>query len=465
LWVPAKATAVELQEGLIVADKFRLVRELGRGGMGSVWLADHMALDIPCAVKFVDKEQAESRPDARVRFEREAKAAAQLRSPHVVQILDHGVWQGIPYIAMEYLEGEDLAHRLERNGRLPYDEILRIVSQVARALSKAHAAGIVHRDLKPENIFLTRDEEGEIAKVLDFGIAKRSTMALGDSGTKTGSLLGTPFYMSPEQAGGVKGIDYRSDLFSLSTIVFQCVTGHLPFYSEGLGEILGKIMYEALPVPSATASVPPGFDAWWAKAAARRPVERYQSVKELVDSLARVLGMDGTLEIPALAPRVPPLGMPDVAAFTSQAPEAEPMQAPTMALGTMSANLEPVARTFEPEPMNGKRRKVVIGSAATLAGLAIGAFIAVRAVRTHPVQPAAPVARSATVVAVPEPPAVPPAAAPAPSASAAPAPSAEPTVAAPSAAKHEKPGPAVQPRPAKKTSPGPTAPGRRDFGI
>jgi serine/threonine-protein kinase len=458
-----KATAVELQEGLIVADKFRLVRELGRGGMGSVWLADHMALDIPCAVKFVDKDQAENRPDTRIRFEREAKAAAQLRSPHVVQILDHGVWEGIPYIAMEYLEGEDLAHRLDRNGRLPYEEILRIVSQVARALSKAHAAGIVHRDLKPENIFLTRDEDGEIAKVLDFGIAKRATMALGDSGTKTGSLLGTPFYMSPEQAGGVKGIDYRSDLFSLSTIVFQCVTGRLPFYSEGLGEILGKIMYEALPVPSAVASVPPGFDAWWAKAAARRPAERFQSVKELVDALARVLGMEGTLEIPALAPRLPALSTPDLSAFTSRPPETDALQAPTMALGTMSANLEPVARTFKPEAANGKRRKLVIGFVAAVAGLAIGVLVAARSMRTQPVHPAAPPTPSAALLAM----SVSAPVTPAPVVSAEPtaAASADQAASAPPVPKHGKPGPAVQPKPTKKTTPGTTGTARRDFGI
>src|SRR5882672_5832447 len=126
--------------------------------MGSVWLAEHTGLDTLCAIKFIDKEGQNS-PEMRQRFEREAKAAAQLRSPHVVQVHDHGVWEDTPYIAMEYLEGEDLAHRLDRVGRLSRAETSRIVSQVARALTKAHAAGIVHRDLKPENIFLVRDEE------------------------------------------------------------------------------------------------------------------------------------------------------------------------------------------------------------------------------------------------------------------------------------------------------------------
>ena len=201
---------LQLTEGLRVADRFRLVRLLGQGGMGSVWLADHLALDIPCAIKFIDREPNSA--DARRRFEREAKAAAQLRGQHVVQILDHGVWEGVPYIAMEYLEGEDLAARLERLGRLAHGQTARIIAQVAKGLGRAHAAGIVHRDLKPENIFLTKDGDDDVVKVLDFGIAKRSQTSLSEAGTKTGSLLGTPFHMSPEQARGVKGIDHRSDL-------------------------------------------------------------------------------------------------------------------------------------------------------------------------------------------------------------------------------------------------------------
>src|SRR5215469_13038388 len=156
---------------VVVAGRFRLNRQLGRGGMGSVWHATHLGLDVPCAVKFIEGEIA-ALPEAQARFEREAKAAAQLRSPNVVQILDHGVYEGLPYIAMELLEGEDLGKRLSRIGRMPPYELVRIVNQVTRALAKAHAMGVVHRDLKPDNIFLVRDEDREIAKVLDFGIAK-----------------------------------------------------------------------------------------------------------------------------------------------------------------------------------------------------------------------------------------------------------------------------------------------------
>ncbi len=179
-----------LTPNLVIADRYRLERQIGRGGMGSVWLAHHMGLDIPCAVKFIEGEYA-ALPEAQARFVREAKAAAQLRSPHVVQILDHGVWDGTPYMAMELLEGEDLGKRLTRLGRMPPQDVCVIITQVTRALTKAHGAGIVHRDLKPDNIFLVHDDDREIAKVLDFGIAKAQG-AIDGSNTKTGAMLGTP---------------------------------------------------------------------------------------------------------------------------------------------------------------------------------------------------------------------------------------------------------------------------------
>src|SRR5262249_4136608 len=156
----------------VVAERFRLIRQLGAGGMGAVWLAQNMGLGIPCAVKFILGEPS---PEMRARFEREARAAAAVRSPNVGHVLDGGILDGTPSMAMEYLEGEDLAHRLKRCGTLSLPETAFIMGQVARALSRAHTAGLVHRDLKPENIFLVRDEDREVAKVLDFGIAKDNT--------------------------------------------------------------------------------------------------------------------------------------------------------------------------------------------------------------------------------------------------------------------------------------------------
>jgi serine/threonine protein kinase len=281
---------MQLAADVVIAERFRLTRQLGQGGMGSVWLATHLALDIPCAVKFIEGEIAQL-PEAQQRFEREAKAAAQLRSPHVVQILDHGVFQGTPYIAMELLDGEDFGKRLQRIGRMAPPDVLRIVGQVCRALTKAHGVGIVHRDLKPDNIFLVPDDDREIAKVLDFGIAKATGSGIDGSNTKTGAMLGTPYYMSPEQAQGIKAVDQRSDLWSLAVIVFQALTGRLPFESEALGDLLVRIIVAPVPMPSHfVQDLPTTFDRWWEKASQRDPAARFQSAREFGDSLAIAFG-------------------------------------------------------------------------------------------------------------------------------------------------------------------------------
>jgi serine/threonine-protein kinase len=313
---------VELREGAVIANRFRLVRQLGRGGMGEVWAAQHTSLDIPCAVKFIHAESA-NRPEVRARFEREAKASAQLRTPNVVQILDYGVWENTPYIAMEYLDGEPLNARLKRRGRLDPHETFRIIAGVGKGLSKAHQAGIVHRDLKPENIFLVPDDGQEVAKVLDFGVAKETTAL--DSNTATGALLGTPYYMSPEQAQGTKAIDHRADLWSLAVVTFRCLTGELPFKSQALGDLLIKIVTHPVPVPSHVFSgVPDGFDAWWAIAAERDPAKRFQSAKELVEALGLALNVS----VPAtLGAGTPMPGMPPVQALSSQTMATQPHEA------------------------------------------------------------------------------------------------------------------------------------------
>jgi serine/threonine-protein kinase len=286
----------------VIAARYRLVRTLGVGGMGSVWLAHDLLLDSACALKLIDDDKARTE-EVRVRFAREAKVAAQLRGAHVVDVFDHGEWEGVPYIAMEFLDGEDLGTRLDRTGVLDAESTHRIVAHVARALARAHALGIVHRDLKPENVFLVNGDEGEIAKVVDFGIAKHDAYSLRDKATKTGSFLGTPYYVSPEQARG-KSTDHRSDLWSLGVIAFQCLTGRPPFESEALGELMGLILYEDLPMPSArNPALPAALDDWWRKAAAREREERFQSAKELSDALGVALGLDHLLAVPAIAPR------------------------------------------------------------------------------------------------------------------------------------------------------------------
>jgi serine/threonine-protein kinase len=215
-----------------------------------------------------------------------------LRSFHVVQVLDHGVDRGVPFIAMELLEGESLAARLERLTRLSPADAAWIFTHIARALSRVHEAGIVHRDLKPGNIFLIRNDEEEVAKVLDFGIAKTSGASLLDStggaATRTGVVLGTPHYMSPEQVAGGQGVDYRSDIWSMGVMGFECLVGRRPFEAESLGGIVLAICTRELPVPSHVEEVPPGFDEWFALACARDPTARFASAKEAAAELRRI---------------------------------------------------------------------------------------------------------------------------------------------------------------------------------
>ncbi len=271
--------------------------------MGSVWLAHDQSLDSQCAIKLVDPDKALNE-EVRVRFEREARAAAQIRGAHVVDIFDHGVCEGTPFIVMEFLEGEDLGARLERAGRLDVLETYQIIGQVARALVRAHAAGIVHRDLKPENIFLVPGDEHEVAKVLDFGIAKHEQYSLAGKTTKTGSFMGTPYYMSPEQARG-KNIDWRSDLWALGVIAFQCLTGHPPFESDALGELMGMILYDSIPrLTAQNPNLPVALDKWWEQAVARDREQRFQSAKEFADAFGLAI-LARQVAVPSIAPRAP----------------------------------------------------------------------------------------------------------------------------------------------------------------
>jgi serine/threonine-protein kinase len=283
----------------LVAGKYQLVRLIGRGGMGSVWEARHVSLGTPSAIKFIESEYADSQ-EARSRFDKEAKAAATIQSKHAIQIFDHGMTDdGKPYIVMELLQGEPLDKVIDR-GPLSLQETARIIQQVCRGLARAHERGIVHRDLKPENIFLvkTPDDDEPIAKVLDFGIAKIQSKNSGlTSSTKTGAVLGTPFYMSPEQARGLRNVDYRADIWSLGVIAFRCVTGKLPFDGESVGDLLVKICTAPIPVPSQVAAslgirgLNPSFDAWFMRALEREPERRFGSVTELSDALCFAAGI------------------------------------------------------------------------------------------------------------------------------------------------------------------------------
>jgi len=279
-----------MQVDSILAGKYRLLSQIGRGGMGAVWKAEHLDLRAPVAIKLMDPALAAGL-EAAGRFLREAQSAAVLRSPHVVQILDYGVdaETQIPFIAMELMEGESLAARLERVQRLSPVAAARIVTHVARALTRAHEAGIIHRDLKPGNIFLVRNEDDEIAKVLDFGIAKSTAaMLTGHPATQSGSVLGTPYYMSPEQISGSRELDFQTDLWAVAVIAYECLSGRRPFESSTLGALAIDICTRRPPLASSFAAVPRDFDTWFDRATEREPSRRFGSARELADEFRRV---------------------------------------------------------------------------------------------------------------------------------------------------------------------------------
>jgi serine/threonine protein kinase len=291
-------------EGQTVGGKYKVGRLVGSGGMGTVWLGHHIQLGTRVAIKFIRPQFAE-RADARRRFEIEARAAASVDSKFAVKVYDYGVNdQGLPYIVMEYLEGESLSEALIRRGPFPADEAAKVIAEASKALVKAHAANIVHRDLKPDNIFLATNVESDeknglpyVVKLVDFGIAKMLDVeregAKGLKGpTQDGSVIGTPNFMSPEQltVGGLPGP--LTDIWSLGACTFAAFTARIPFEGEVLGDIVLKVCVEPLPLPSKfNPDAPEGLDAWFLRACHREPAKRFQSVEEMADQLVKVCGL------------------------------------------------------------------------------------------------------------------------------------------------------------------------------
>ena len=278
-----------LRAGTIIDDKYELVRLLGEGGMGSVWRCRHLQLGAPFAIKFLRSDLASAR--SHHRFELEAKAAAGLRTRHVVRIYDHGV-QEHAYIVMEMLEGEDLGARMSRLGRMPLGLVAAIATQTARGLHHAHQAGIIHRDLKPANIFLARSDGEEAVKIVDFGLAKLlGPSRVGDE-TKPGQLLGTVPYMSPEHAQGQwERVDARADLWSLAVILYRAVTGRLPFEAAGPAETIARICAANPASPtSIDPALPIALDEFFDKALAAHPDDRFATAPQLARAFAAAVG-------------------------------------------------------------------------------------------------------------------------------------------------------------------------------
>jgi eukaryotic-like serine/threonine-protein kinase len=290
--------------GTIIAERYRLEEAIVRGAMGTIWRAEHLRLKTPVAVKLLDPVLARDH-EMRGRFLQEARSAAAVRSSHVVQVFDSGIEDGLPYIVMELLEGEGLDTRLNERGPLTPGELRKVFGEVARALAKAHSLGIVHRDVKPSNIFLSREGPYEITKLVDFGIAKVKSDALHFThvGTKMGTLLGTPQYMSPEQARGSCTVDYRTDLWAMAIVACECLTGRCPFSGKSVGDLTIQICTERPTAPSQLGEVPSGFDTWFFKATGKTPGQRFKSMAAMDGALTPILAAAEARAVSALLPR------------------------------------------------------------------------------------------------------------------------------------------------------------------
>jgi serine/threonine protein kinase len=272
----------------LVGGKYRVVRFLAAGGMGSVYEAQHTVVRRRFAVKFLHHELA-LRRELLARFQREAEAAGALESENVAAAIDFGIaTDGAPYIVLEYLVGESLELLLEREGRLPVERATNIVQQACRGVQAAHAAGIVHRDLKPHNLFVCRREDGtDLVKVLDFGVAKLELLEKGAAATRTGTVLGTPSYMSPEQARGEKSIDVHSDVYALGAILYELLSGKKPHPGDSHNAILHHIATQpALPLAPAAPNLPQALVTVVEGALAQEPTARPASADALAAALA-----------------------------------------------------------------------------------------------------------------------------------------------------------------------------------
>ena len=277
--------------GQVLSGTLRLVRKIADGGMGSVWLGEHLVLATDVAVKLMSGPWA-AVPSARSRFLREARMTANIDSPHVVRVLDcrHDAADE-PYIVLELLRGENLEQRVRRHGPLPLSEVVEVVAQTCEALVATHAAGIVHRDLKPENVFLMAGTT-TFVKLLDFGVAK--PMMKSDCVDVDLLPAGTPQYMSPEQMFEPETTEARSDLFALATVAYFALTRRTPFDADSMQGLFFAMDSGTFPRPSVLrAELPSAVDRWFEKALAHRPEDRFSNAREMADAL-----YDAVREVP-----------------------------------------------------------------------------------------------------------------------------------------------------------------------
>ena len=406
--------------GMVLQDRYRIVRKLGEGGMGAVYEGEHILIKRRVAIKCLHGQFA-TNPEIVARFHREALAATSIGHQNIIEVTDMGRFpDGSVFMVLEFLEGRDWAKDIDEQGPQPLGKVVKITTQICDALTAAHAKGIVHRDLKPENIFLiARGNEPDFVKVLDFGISKFKDSGPGKSMTQTGTTLGTPYYMAPEQAQGKKDIDHRADIYSLGVMTFQALTGQYPFDDESYPMLVLKICTEPPPpLRLYRPDLPKELEDLVTRMLAKDPGQRFADCSAVKAAVAPFVEMNEApvlaADAPSTANRMPSmLGGQAVAHAATQTPDSLPV-APALKATTPSQM--PVAHVpakgpiatphaesaIRPPPTS--RTPLFVGGVLVLALLGGGAAMVLGGNRDTPAVTPTPVAGLTTpVTPTPEP--------------------------------------------------------------